>query len=166
MYKRLKRLPFTVTHPSTKESFNIELPANFQIIFDAIDAGKVSESDYENSTEILCFFLDIYVKLSEDDKIEFQDLANCGVAKAETIADLLKLLLERYKYYRLYSVPNLYALGKERIEFMRREHPESPIAKLPLEESYRIGEMIQRYQKGVFYRNSYFAFYDCYAEDD
>ena len=166
MYKRLKRLQFEVTHLCTKEGFSIDLPANYQIIFDAIDAGKMPDSDYENCSGMLCFFLDVYAKLSEDDKIEFQNLANCAIAPTNTIADLLKLILERYKYYRLYNVGNLYELGKARIEFMQHEYPNSPLAKLPLEDSYRIGEMIQKYQKGVFYRNDYYGLYDIYAEDD
>lgn len=168
MDRRRKRLPFEVTHPYRRETYTIELPANYQVLFERIENPRTSKSDYENSAGMLYFFLDVYDKLNEEDRIEFQDLANCGIARTDTIADLLKLLLTRYKYYRLYGVGNLYELGKERIRFMRKEHPESATAKLPYSNSYRLGKRILIYQQGVFYKNSYFALLDCYAgaEDD
>lgn len=166
MYKRLKRLPFEVTHHFKKETYRIDLPANFQILLDRIESRRTLESDYQNSSGMLYFFLDIYDKLDEEEKFEFQDLANCGIARTDTIADLLKLLLERYKYYRLYNVPDTYALGKARIKFMRKEYPESAIAKIPYSQSYPLGENIKNFQKGVFYKDDYFGMLDCYAQNE
>lgn len=166
MYKRLKRLPFEVTHPYRRATYTIELPANFQILLDRIENYRTAESDYENSAGMLYFFLDQYEKLNEEDRLEFQDLVNCGVARTDTVADLLKIFLTRHKYYRLYNVGNLHELGKERIRFMRKEHPESPIAKIPYRDSYRVGDMIKKFQRGIFYRDSYFGLLDCYAQDE
>ena len=148
----------------TEEKHMLRVPSNFKNVLESL-IKKDENKDYHNSPDILQLFCEVFTGFDKNTKNEFEIILNSKIAKTESVADLLTLAYQMYKYYRLKGVDNHEKLGQFHILASRRNSPDDWIAKSNFEDASAVGKKVKAFEGGKFYKNNYIGVYHCFLEE-
>jgi len=154
-----------ISNNQNGEEYMLKVPENYKHILNRLMDGTEC-TDYHNSQEMLQFFCELFSKLDHKGRSFFEVLLNCKVAKARTISDLVALVLQRHKYYRLVDITSKEKLGEFYILAARKNNLEEWIANSDIDDAYEVGKRIMEIEHGKFYKNNYIGMYRFYAENE
>ena len=153
-----------IVNRTTGEEHMLKVPEGFRHVMDKVMNPEAD--DYRNSQQVLKIFCEEFFKLSEQKREEFELILNSQIVKTETLADMLKLLLQRKQYFILWGVDSRKALGECRIAVARKCDPDSWIAKSDFSQSKIVGEKVRKSEGGTFYGGHYIAMYNFIFDDE
>ena len=136
------------------EKYMLKVPSNFAPILNKLMISG-EEADYQNGKIMLKYFCGEFCQLDHINRSEFEFILNSRVAKTKSLADMVTLLHQMGRYYRLRGIDSKRKLGEFRILAARRSDQDNPLAKASLTDTADIGDKIMQAEKGVFYKNDY-----------
>ena len=149
----------------TDEKIMLKVPSHYKYVLNRLMADTACK-DYHNSQEMLQFFCELFTELDHKDRSFYEVLLNSKVAKVRTISDLVTLVLQRHKYYRLVDVTSKEKLGEFYILAARKNNLEEWIANSDIDDAYEVGKRIMEIEHGKFYKNNYIGMYRFYVENE
>lgn len=149
----------------TDEKVMLKVPSHYKDILNRLMADTDCK-DYHNSEDMLQFFCELFTELDHKDRSFYEVLLNSKVAKVRTISDLVTLLLQMYKYYRLVGIDTKEKLGEYYILAARNNNYGDWLANADIDDAYEVGRKIEQIEHGIFYKNNYVGMYRCYAENE
>ena len=153
-----------IHNPAKNEKYILKVPKKFQSILNSLMPGQAPQ-DFHNSREILQFFCEQFVELDDKSKCDFEAFLNSEIVKVDTISDMVVLLLQMNKYYRIVGADSYAKLGSVHILATQMNDPESWIAKCPMEEAEKVGKSVQCQEGGRFFHGDYIGRYCCILEN-
>ena len=147
------------------EEYMLKVPSHYKYVLNRLMDGTEC-TDYHNSQEMLQFFCELFSKLDHKERCDIEVLLNCKVAITRTISDLVTLVLQRHKYYRLVDLTSKEKLGEFYILAARKNNLEEWIANSDIDDAYEVGKRIMEIEHGKFYKNNYIGMYRFYAENE
>ena len=149
----------------TDEKIMLKVPSHYKDVLNRLMADTACK-DYHNSQEMLQFFCELFTTLDHKDRSFYEVLLKSKVATARKISDLVTLLLQMYKYYRLVGIDTKEKLGEYYILAARNNNYGDWLANAEIDDAYEIGRRIMDIEHGKFFRNSYIGMYRFYAENE
>lgn len=154
-----------ISSDKTDDKIMLKVPSHYKDILNRLMADTDCK-DYHNSGDMLQFFCELFTELDHKKRSDFEVLLNSKVAKSETISDLVKLVLQRNRYYILRNVDTLEKLGCFHIKASRINNQDDWIAHSSFDNAKIVGEHIKREECGKFFRGHYVGVYSCFKSDD
>ena len=153
-----------IHHPAKNEKYILKVPLKVKNILNELMPNNAPQ-DFHNSRETLQFFCEQFVELDYKSKCDFEVFLNSEIAKVDAISDMIVLLLQMSKYYRVVGADSYEKLGRIHIIADQINDSESLIAKYPLDRAEEIGKKVKETETGRFFHGDYVGRYCCITEE-
>lgn len=143
----------------------LKVPKQYKPILNELYADTTDVSDYHNSHQMMRFFCELFTELDYESRSNFEVLLNSGIARCNTLSDLVTLILSMHKYYRLVGINSRGKLGRYYIIANGFIESTESIPRNAFDNAEKIGREIKQKEKGEFYQGDYIGRYLCFEGD-
>ena len=144
-----------ISSEESPTTYMLKVPVQYKSILDNLMEEQSGQGNYHNSKQMLQFFCELFEELDHDGRSNFEVLLNSGIKKCETISDLVKMILQMHKYYRLKGVDNREKLGRFHIIAKGYYELVDSLSKDAFDNATEIGRQIKDNEGGKFFGGDY-----------